>query len=105
MIVLQYGNKLQKDEEPYKGLVMGMPERVEPKKDKKEEKPKEIPYVLSGMVRNEQTIIGHGAIFNVPSGSGRIIAFTFDPLHRFLNHHDAPMVWNVLINWDHLNHK
>ena len=102
MMLLQYGNKPLKDEEPYKGLVMGMPERTEPKKDKKEEKPKEVPYVLSGMVRNEQTIIGHGTIFNVPSGAGRVIAFTFDPLHRYLNHHDAPMVWNVLINWDHL---
>ena len=66
---------------------------------------KEIPYVLSGMVRNEQTIIGQGSIFNVPSGSGRVIAFTFDPLHRYLNHHDAPLVWNVLINWDHLKGK
>ena len=54
------------------------------------------------MVRNEQTIIGHGTIFNVPVGSGRVIAFTFDPLHRYLNHHDAPLVWNALINWNHL---
>lgn len=54
------------------------------------------------MVRNEQTIIGHGGIFNVPVGSGRVIAFTFDPLHRYLNHHDAPLVWNALINWNHL---
>ncbi len=105
MILLQYGNKPLKDEEEYKGPIMGMPDRKEAKKDKKEDKPKEIPYVLSGMVRNEQTIIGQGSIFNVPSGSGRVIAFTFDPLHRYLNHHDAPLVWNVLINWDHLNAK
>ena len=63
---------------------------------------KEVPYVLSGMVRNEQTIIGHGSIFNVPVGQGRLIAFTFDPLHRYLNHHDSPLVWNTLINWNHL---
>ena len=80
---------------------MGLPDKK--KEVKKEEKSKkEIPYVLSGMVRNEQTIIGHGTIFNVPVGSGRVIAFTFDPLHRYLNHHDAPLVWNALINWDHL---
>jgi len=102
MILVQYGTKPLKDEEEYKGLIMGMPERKEAKKDKKEEKVKEVPYVLSGMVRNEQTIIGHGSVFNVPSGAGRVIAFTFDPLHRYLNHHDAPLVWNVLINWDHL---
>ncbi len=100
MMVMQYGTKPLKDEIDYTGPIMGMPDRkVEaPKKDDT----KAPPYVLSGMVRNEQTIIGHGGIFNVPQGNGRIIAFTFDPLHRYLNHHDAPLVWNVLINWNHL---
>lgn len=100
MMLLQYGTKPLKDEEKYTGPIMGMPEKKEmPAKDTSK---KETPYVLSGMVRNEQTIVGHGAIFNVPVGSGRVIAFTFDPLHRYLNLHDAPLVWNVLINWDHL---
>lgn len=107
MILLQYGTKPLKDEEKYTGPIMGMPDRKEEikKEDKKDDSKKEIPYVLSGMVRNEQTIIGHGTIFNVPVGSGRVIAFTFDPLHRYLNHHDAPLVWNVLINWDHLGNR
>jgi len=21
-------------------------------------------------------------------------------LHRYLNHHDAPMLWNAILNWD-----
>jgi len=61
------------------------------------------PYVLSGMVRNSNQIVGHGAVFDVPAGkndAGRVIAFTFNPLHRFLNHHDAPMVFNALLNWN-----
>ena len=101
MMLLQYGTKPLKDEEKYTGLILGMLDRKETTVAKETDK-KDIPYVLSGMVKNEQTIIGHGAIFNVPVGSGRLIAFTFDPLHRFLNLHDAPLVWNVLINWDHL---
>lgn len=100
MMVLQYGTKPLKDEIPYTGDIMGMPDR-KVEKEKKDDK-KEPPYVLSGMVRNEQTIIGHGGIFNVPQGAGRVVAFTFDPLHRYLNLHDAPLVWNALINWDHL---
>jgi len=32
--------------------------------------------------------------------SGRVIAFSFDPLHRFLNHHEFPLVWNALANWN-----
>lgn len=104
MMLLQYGTKPLKDEEEYKGEIMGMPakkpEKEAPKAAPKKEEP---PYVLSGMVRNEQTIIGHGGIFNVPVGLGRVVAFTFDPLHRYLNHHDAPLVWNAIINWNHLD--
>ncbi|MFZ1806293.1 MAG: M14 family zinc carboxypeptidase [Cyclobacteriaceae bacterium] len=101
MMLMQYGTKPLKDEIPYTGPIMGMPDR-KVEKAKKEEGKKDAPYVLSGMVRNEQTIIGHGGIFNVPQGAGRVIAFTFDPLHRYMNHHDAPMVWNILINWNHI---
>ena len=108
MLLLQYGTKPLKDEEEYKGLIMGMPDKKMTKDrnvgpSETQTPKKEEPYVLSGMVRNEQAIIGHGAVFNVPVGTGRVIAFTFDPLHRFLNHHDAPMVWNTLINWNHLD--
>jgi hypothetical protein len=102
MMLLQYGTKPLKDEEKYTGPIMGMPDKKEVKKEETKAAAKEQPYLLSGMVRNEQTIIGHGGIFNVPVGKGRVIAFTFDPLHRYLNHHDAPMVWNTLINWDQL---
>jgi hypothetical protein len=61
------------------------------------------PYVLSGMVRNSNQIVGQGAVFDVPAGrndAGRVIVFTFNPLHRFLNHHDAPMVFNAILNWN-----
>jgi hypothetical protein len=102
MMLVQYGSKPLKDEEEYKGLIMGMPDRKEIKADEKKDAKKDPPYVLSGMVRNEASIIGHGAIFNVPVGNGRLIAFTFDPMHRYQNLHEAPLVWNALINWDNL---
>jgi hypothetical protein len=101
MMLLQYGTTPLKDEEKYTGPILGMPGKKELPAAKDSAK-KDMPYLLSGMVRNEQAIIGNGAIFNVPVGLGRVIAFTFDPLHRYLNLHDAPLVWNVLINWDHL---
>lgn len=103
-MLLQYGSKGLKDEEKYTGRILGMP-FVDTAKSIKEEPKKEAQYVLSGMVRNEQTIIGHGSIFNVPVGQGRLVAFTFDPLHRYLNLHDTPLVWNTLINWNHLDKK
>ncbi len=103
LMVLQYGTDPLEDEKPYTGEIMGM-ETVDTKKETKEKKEtKSSPYVLSGMVRNEKQIIGHGAIFNVPHGKGRVIFFTFNPLHRHLNHHDSSLLWNVLINWNHLD--
>lgn len=108
-MLVQYGSKPLKDEEEYKGPILGMPAKKDLpagqagiKKEEKKEVKKDAPYVLSGMVRNEQTIIGHGVVFSVPAGAGRVIAFTFDPLHRYQNLHDAVLVWNALINWDNL---
>ena len=57
-------------------------------------------YVVSGMVRGQDEIIGQGAIFDLPVRNGRVVAFTFDPLHRFLNHHEFPLVWNAIMNWN-----
>ncbi len=59
-------------------------------------------YVVSGMVRHPEEIVGQGAIFDVPVGKGRVLAFTFNPLHRFLSHATFPLVWNALMNWDAL---
>ena len=101
MMLMQYGTKPLKEEEEYKGLIMGMPDKPKAEKASKKDE-KDPPYVVAGMVRNEDRIVGHGAVFNVPLGNGNILAFTFDPLHRYLNHADAPMVWNAIINWDRL---
>ncbi|MEJ0055011.1 MAG: hypothetical protein WDN75_04780 [Bacteroidota bacterium] len=100
MMLLQYGTTPLKDENEYKGPIMGMPD-VKPVA-KAIPKAKDTPYVLSGMVRNEQMIIGHGSIFNVPVGNGRVIAFTFDPLHRFLNLHEATHGLEHIDALDHL---
>jgi len=104
MMVLQYGTATPKEDVEYTGPIMGM-EAKTPVKAVEAAKKKEEPYVLSGMVKNEQAILGQGVIFNVPIGSGHVVAFTFDPLHRYQNLHDAPLVWNALINWNHLNGK
>jgi len=99
-MLLQYGNKPLKDEVEYDGPIMGVPAKAKSKEEAKSTP--DVPYLVSGMVRNEATIIGQGAIFQVPVGKGTLIGFTFDPLHRFLNLHDAPLVWNCLMNWEQL---
>ncbi|WP_347924383.1 M14 family zinc carboxypeptidase [Pontimicrobium sp. SW4] len=100
-MVMQYGTSQLKDEKVYEGEIMGMvdykPDSIAVAKSKEKSKHK---YVLSGMVKNEDKIVGQGAIFDIPVGKGHVVAFTFNPLHRYLNHHDAPMLWNAIINWD-----
>ncbi|MGE5759192.1 MAG: peptidase, partial [Gemmatimonadota bacterium] len=102
-VVLQYGatKKVEHDEGP----MLGIPDTAPPAPRAKADSAKAAPahdeaYVVSGMVRNEREIVGEGAIFDVPVRSGRVIAFSFDPLHRFLNHHEFPLVWNALANWN-----
>jgi len=107
LMVLQYGTKPLKDEIEYTGKILGeKKEKVEeenPEAEKEATKKEKDPdYVLSGMVRNENTIVGQGAIFNVPLGEGHVVFFTFNPLERYMNHHDSSMLWNVLINWNSL---
>lgn len=101
LMLVQYGHQPLKDEVPFEGQILGLPEDMKTEKAEKSEE-KTPPYVVAGMVRNEQEIVGHGSVFNLPVGRGIVLALTFDPLHRYLNHHDAPMVWNALINWDRL---
>lgn len=106
-LVLQYGSGPQADErDTLVAEIVGMPEtagggNVPAQAPQSGERP--APYVLSGMVRNSDRIMGHGAVFDVPAGrnnAGRVVVFTFNPVHRYLNHHDAPMLLNAILYWN-----
>jgi hypothetical protein len=117
-VVLQYGTRPPADErdEP-EGVMMGMPETREQNRasasasagdegaaaersSRSSHSGGDSAYVLSGMVRNDNVIVGQGAIFDLPVGDGRVVAFSFNPLHRFLNHNEFPLVWNALMSWN-----
>ena len=57
------------------------------------------PFVVSGQAWGEENLIGRPAILDMPEGSGHVIAFNFNPLHRDLNRGDQRMLWNAIINW------
>jgi hypothetical protein len=116
LMVLQYGTEPLPDErDTVVTDIMGMPRSAAPaaaapRRDGGQAHEADAghqghdqPYVLSGMVRDQQEIIGQGAIFDVPAGTGdagRVVVFTFNPLNRFLNHHDAPLLFNAMLNWN-----
>lgn len=105
MMVLQYGTKPAKDEEEPKdtGPMLGIPDtaRADSVPARATSAPAD-PYVLSGMVRNDDVIIGQAAIIDAPVGRGHVVAYTFNPLHRYLNQQDFALVWNALLNWNDL---
>jgi hypothetical protein len=57
------------------------------------------PFVVSGQAWGEDNLIGHPAIFDMPVGKGRVLAFNFNPLHRDLNRGDQRLLWNAILNW------
>ena len=71
-------------------------------KDNKDSKDKDKKLVLSGFVKGEEAVEGKPAILDEPVGKGRVILFSFNPLHRYLNHSDFRFVYNVLLNWNDL---
>ena len=57
------------------------------------------PLVVSGQAWGEENLIGRPAILDLRSGTGHVITFNFNPLHRDLNRGDQRMLWNAIINW------
>jgi hypothetical protein len=116
LTVLQYGTRRPpppKDEGPMLGMpetwkrssahqteVVGTGAARDTAASKQASSTSDLPYLVSGLVKNDQVIIGQGAIFDIPVKEGRLIAFTFNPLHRYLTHQQFPLVWNALLNWN-----
>jgi hypothetical protein len=106
-VVMQLGTKKvgeeeepKKDEEPIEVEDADMPE--EPKKSEEKPAKEDDRLVLSGLIKDTGAVDGKPAILDVPSGQGRVILFSFNPLHRYLNLSDFRFVWNVLLNWNDL---
>ena len=93
MVVLQFGTK---EPVPY-----GQEEK---KADdaQKADVPKPGPLCLSGLVKGEEDLAAKPAILDVPVGPGRVVLFAFNSLHRFLNHSDFRLVYNVILNYNDL---
>lgn len=61
--------------------------------------------LVSGGGRKLDLLEGRPAIFDVPIGKGRVLAFNFNPMHRDMNRSDHRLLWNGIINWNHLSTK
>ena len=92
-IVLQWGTKIPKDDDE---------EEKDEKADEKKDKPKEPPLVVSGGIKGGDDLVGKPALLDIEVGKGRVIAFGFDPIHRYQTESDFRLVWNAILNWNDL---
>jgi hypothetical protein len=60
------------------------------------------PLVVSGGIKGGADLEGKPAILDIPTGRGRVVAFDFDPIHRYLTLSDFRLVWNTILNWNDL---
>ena len=87
-VVLQWGTTLpREDDEPVEQ------EAGQQKKDA---------LVVSGGIKGAKEVEGKPALLDIPTGQGRVVAFDFDPIHRYQTWSDFRLAWNVILNWNDL---
>jgi len=61
------------------------------------------PLVLSGgIVSGADVIDSEPAIVSKSLDDGHIVLFSWNPMHRHVNHHDHGFVYNAILNWNDL---
>lgn len=55
------------------------------------------PLCRSGVVFAEEELVDKPAIIDRPVGKGRVVLFTFNPMHRYQNHADFNYLYNVIL--------
>ncbi|NIM20608.1 MAG: hypothetical protein GTO51_10330 [Candidatus Latescibacteria bacterium] len=100
LTALQYGTKIQKeDEDTSEEEDMGGADEGEEENREKKVKPEE-PLCVSGIVKGEKHLDGQPAILDIPTGNGRVILFSFNPLHRYMTHANFAFVYNAILHWN-----
>ena len=90
-IVLQWGTKIPASNGKDKS-----------EDDSNEAKSATKSLVLCGGIKGANEIMGKPAILDIPTGKGRVVAFDFDPIHRYTTLSDFRLVWNTILNWNDL---
>ncbi len=61
---------------------------------------KSEPLCLSGYVKGPDKLEGKPAVIDMPAGSGRVVMFTFNPMHRHLTLSTYALVANAILHWN-----
>jgi hypothetical protein len=88
-VVMQWGTTLPREDEDED-------EAADGKEGKKDD------LVVSGGIKGASEVEGKPALLDIPTGQGRVVAFDFDPIHRYQTWSDFRLAWNVILNWNDL---
>ncbi len=101
MIVMQYGTKTMREAEAEADRKADV---AAPASTAKGEEGEDAgsPLCLSGIVRDPETLERRPAVLDVPVGKGRVLLYTWNPLHRHQNFHDFPFLTNALLFYNDL---
>jgi len=94
-VVVQYATKTAAEEEREADKKADIPVD-EPAKKKAEGKP----LLLSGLLKGGEALERKPAVLDVPVGNGRVVFYSWNPLHRYQNWHDFGYVLNALLFWN-----
>jgi hypothetical protein len=61
------------------------------------DKPEKQPLARSGVVERPEGLEHQPALLDVPVGKGRVVLFSWNPMHRHQNEHDFAFVTNALL--------
>ncbi len=85
-IVVQYGTK------------------ANPKKDREEDggaKDEPASLLVAGLIKGASMLERKAAVLDVPRrAGGRVLLYSFNPVHRYLNHADFNYLFNAILNWN-----
>ncbi|PCJ27078.1 MAG: peptidase [SAR86 cluster bacterium] len=70
--------------------------------DDEESTPKPPLVISGGIVQGADRIDGQPAIVSKSLDDGHIVLFSWNPMHRHVNHHDHAFVYNAILNWNDL---
>jgi hypothetical protein len=97
--VLQYGTKIpDEDDSDDADAAIEYSDSEKHKASPMQEKHSSI--CISGLIKGEKHLNGRPAILDVPKGRGRVIMFTFNPLHRFMTHANFGLAYNAILHWN-----
>ncbi len=101
-IVVQYGTKpLRDDDDDEKETDASKEPPAAEDGDDDNDKEDADEILLAGYISGASDLEKKGVVLDVPRHrGGRVILYSFNPLHRYLNHGDHNYVYNAILNWN-----